>query len=56
MHETLLFSDRTHRVAIIAIAAAHEMSTAIEVEVARDRTAIRYRAPIVAVATCIIER
>ena len=43
MHETLLFSDRTHRVAKIAILAAHGMiiTTVIEVEVVRAITAIR---------------
>ena len=47
----LLFSDRTHREAIIATAAAvHGTTKATEVEVVRATTAIRFRAPIEAVA------
>lgn len=40
MHETLLFSDRTHRVAIKAIVDVPGMTKAIEVETVRGSTAI----------------
>ncbi len=52
----LLFSDRTHREAIIATVGTHVMIIVIEVEVVRVSTAIRCGAQIVAVATCIKER
>lgn len=51
-----LFSDRTHRVAVVTIVVVHVMTTAIEVEVVRVVIAVRRRTPIVTVATSIIER